>query len=124
MLVGKNPTNSLLKNIIEAIKGIKGVNIVSLDLRKIEEAICKYFIICTGSSNTHVNAIEKNIKKEVIEKAWRTEGNIKTNWILIDYADIVVHIFNQEKRDFYNLEELWGDARITKHRNKTQIKTA
>ena len=116
-----NYKNEMKEN---AIKDIKGQNIISLDLRNIEEAICKYFIICTGSSSTHVSAIERNIKKRVPENPWKTEGKTNINWILMDYIDIVVHIFNQEKREFYNLEDLWGDARITKHRENTKIKTA
>ena len=124
MTVEKKQTNRLRKNIVNAIKDIKGLNIISLNLIDIEEAICKYFIICTGSSNTHVNSIEKNIKKKVKESPWKTEGKTNTNWILMDYIDIVVHIFSKEKREFYKLEELWGDAKITKHRDYTKIKTA
>ena len=124
MIVETKHTNRLRKNIVDAIKDIKGVNIISLNLIDIEEAICKYFIICTGSSNTHVNSIERNIKKKVKESPWKTEGTTNTNWILMDYIDIVVHIFSKEKREFYKLEELWGDARVTKHRDYTKIKTA
>ena len=108
-------TNILLKNIVNAIQDVKGKEIVSLDLRKIESAICKYFIICTGTSNTHVTAIEGNIKRNIIkdtgEKPWNVEGNKMAEWILMDYSDIVVHIFQKEIREFYNIEDLWGDAK-------------
>ena len=84
-------TNILLKNIIDAIKDVKGNEIISLDLKKIESAICKYFVICTGTSGTHVNAIEGNIKKSISkdlgEKPSHTEGNNAGEWILIDYFD-------------------------------------
>ena len=109
-----NKTNILLKNIIEAIERMKGQDIVSLDLRKIDSAICKYFVICTGSSNTHVNSIQGNIRKyiskQVGEKPWHVEGSSNSEWILMDYSDIVIHIFQEKTRIFYNLEEFWGDA--------------
>ena len=110
-------TNILLENIIDAIKDVKGNEIISLDLKKIESAICKYFVICTGTSGTHVNAIEGNIKKAVSkdlgEKPSHTEGNNVGEWILIDYFDVIVHIFQEKKRAFYNIEEFWGDAKLT-----------
>ncbi len=122
MTKDKYNTNILLKTIIKGIENMKGLDIVSLDLKKIETAICKYFIICTGSSNTHSESIQSNIKKEVSkllkEKPWRVEGTSNSQWILMDYSDIVVHIFLKEVRDFYKLEELWGDAKIKKHNIK------
>ena len=112
-------TNILLKNIIDAIKDVKGNEIISLDLKKIESAICKYFVICTGTSGTHVNAIEGNIKKSISkdlgEKPSHTEGNNAGEWILIDYFDVIVHIFQEKKRTFYNIEDFWGDAKLTTH---------
>jgi len=92
---------------------------ISLDLRKIDTAICKFFIICTGTSNTHVNAIEayikKNILKNIGEKPWHIEGANMGKWVLIDYTDIVVHIFQKETRSFYNIEDLWGDAKFIEY---------
>ena len=109
-------TNILLENIINAIQDVKGKEIISLDLRKIDSAICKYFVICTGSSNTHVSAIEGNIKKSIAkdigEKPWHVEGNNKAEWVLMDYSDIVVHIFQEKIREFYNIEDFWGDAKF------------
>ena len=109
-------TDILLEHIINAINNIKGEEIITLDLRKIESAICKYFVICTGTSNTHVNSIEQNIKKlirkEIGEKCLNTEGSDVGEWILIDYSDIMIHIFQKKFREFYNLEELWGDAKL------------
>ena len=114
--------NILLKHIIRTIQDAKGIEIVSLDLRKIETAIFKYFIICTGSSNTHVNAIEgkikKNISQDLGEKPWRIEGVNTGEWILMDYYDIIVHIFQQKTREFYNIEDFWGDAKFTKYKDE------
>ena len=93
-------TNILLEHIVSAIKIVKGKEIISLDLQKIESVICKYFVICTGTSNVHVNAIEGNIKKHVSriagEKPHHIEGANVGEWIVMDYSDIIVHIF-QEK---------------------------
>lgn len=115
-------TNILLKNIITVIQDAKGKEIISLDLRKIESAICKYFIICTGTSSIHVKSIENKIKKKISqdlgEKPWHTEGNNIGEWVLMDYYDIIVHIFQEKTRKFYNLEDFWGDARFTDYEEK------
>ena len=109
-------TNILLKHIINVIQDTKGKEIISLDLRNIESSICKYFIICTGTSNTHVNSIESKIKKMISqhlsEKPLRTEGNNIGEWVLMDYYNIIVHIFQEKTRRFYNLEDFWGDAKF------------
>ena len=112
-------TNILLKNIIEIIQDAKGNEIISLDLQKIESAICKYFIICTGTSSTHVNSIENKIKKTISkefgEKPSHCEGNKIGEWILMDYYDIIVHVFQEKTRKFYNIEDFWGDAKLTNY---------
>ena len=106
----------LLETIIEGIQEVKGINTAILDLKKIETAICKYFVICSGTSNTHVSSIadsvKKNVSKEIQEKPWHIEGLNTSEWVLIDYSDIVVHVFQEETREFYRLEDLWGDAEI------------
>ena len=106
----------LVKAIIDSIKQHKGKEVVSLDLRKIETAVCDFFIICHGTSNTHIASIAENVRKEISkqmkEKPWHTEGEANKEWVLMDYFNIVVHIFNKEKRDFYKLENLWADANI------------
>ena len=106
----------LVKAIIDSIKQHKGKEVVSLDLRKIETAVCDFFIICHGTSNTHIASIAENVRKEISkqmkEKPWHTEGEANKEWVLIDYFNVVVHIFNKEKRDFYKLEILWADANI------------
>jgi ribosome-associated protein len=113
-------TTILLENIVNAIQKVKGNEIISLDLRKIDSAICKYFVICTGTSNTHVNAIEGSIKKTITqdigEKPWHVEGDNVGEWILMDYSDIVVHIFQDKIRQFYNIEGFWGDAKFVNYK--------
>ena len=107
-------TNILLENIISSIKNLKGQEIISLDLRKLDSAITKYFVICTGNSNTQVKAIEGNIKRsislELNQKPLNTEGGNIGEWILMDYSDVIVHIFQEKTRSFYNIEDFWGDA--------------
>jgi len=106
----------LVKAIIDSIKQHKGKEVISLDLRGIETAVCDFFIICHGTSNTHIASIAENVRKEISkqikEKPWHTEGKTNKEWILMDYFNVVVHIFNKEKRDFYKLEDLWADANI------------
>ena len=106
----------LVKAIIDSIKQHKGKEVVSLDLRKIETAVCDFFIICHGTSNTHIASIAENVRKDISkqmkEKPWHTEGEANKEWVLMDYFNVVVHIFNKEKRDFYKLENLWADANI------------
>jgi len=115
-------TNILLKHIINAINSVKGKEIISLDLRKIDTAICKYFVICTGTSNTHVNSIVSNIKKvisrDLSEKPSHIEGNGVGEWVLIDYSDIIVHVFQQNTRAFYNIEGFWGDAKFINYKEE------
>ena len=113
--------NILLKNIVKVIQDAKGKEIISLNFNKIESAICKYFIICTGTSNTHTSAIEAKIKKVISkdlgEKPSHVEGNTSGEWILMDYFDVIVHIFEEKTRDFYNIEDLWGDAEVTTYKD-------
>ena len=108
-------TDTLITNIIEGIDNLKGEKINIIDLRKIDNSVCKYFIICSGNSNTHVksisNSIQKHVWKESNENPWHVEGEERCDWILIDYVDIAVHIFKKETRIFYDLESLWGDAK-------------
>ena len=111
--------DSLISKIIGGIEEVKGVEINLLDLREIQNTVCSYFIICNGTSNTHVNAIvnsvQKTVSKNLKEKPYHTEGEKNSEWVLIDYIDVVVHVFQKQIRDRYDLENLWGDA------NSTQI---
>ncbi len=115
-------TNILLNQIINVIQETKGKEVISLDLTKIDSAICKYFVICTGTSSLHVKSIENKIKKTISqdtgEKPWHTEGNNVGEWILMDYYDIIVHIFQKKTREFYKLEDFWGDAKFINYEEK------
>ena len=110
-------TDDLIALIIKGIDDVKGENIQLLDLRDIENTVCDYFIICTGNSNTQVNAIsgsiQKIVSKELKDKPWHVEGQTNSEWILMDYVNVAVHVFQKHIREFYDLESLWGDAKIT-----------
>ena len=114
----KSNEDALISNIVLGIDNVKGIDVSLLDLRDIENTVCSYFVVCTGSSNTHVNAIvsaiKKTVSKELKEKPFHTEGNDNAEWVLIDYVNVVVHVFQKQIRDYYNIEELWGDAKTTK----------
>lgn len=107
-------TGDTLGVILEALKEKKGKDIVTIDLRKLGNAICDYFVICQGDSTTQVDALCDNVyrkvKKEQKTAAHHVEGTNNSLWVLMDYSDIVVHIFLDEQRKFYNLEDLWADG--------------
>lgn len=114
--------DALLANIIAGIEEVKGNDIEILDLREIDSAVCDYFVICNGNSNTQVNAIvssiQKVVSKELKDKPWHVEGSGNAEWVLMDYVNIVVHVFQKQIREYYNIESLWGDAKITTIANK------
>jgi ribosome-associated protein len=117
--MGKNDLNSeqLANEIVAAIQEIKGENIIKLDLRKLDNSVSDFFIVCHGGSNTHVNSIagsvEKDISKAFKEKPWKVEGRQNSEWVLMDYGNVVVHVFQQAVREFYNIEDLWADGEVT-----------
>mgnify|MGYP000939573895 CR=1 FL=1 len=115
-------TDILLTLILKGIEEIKGNDITILDLREIDTAVCDYFIICNGNSNTQVNAIvnsvQKVVSKEIQDKPWHVEGAENGEWVLMDYVSIVVHVFQKHIREYYNIEDLWGDAKFTVLENK------
>jgi len=106
----------LATTIIEGVQDAKGQGIVQLDMRDIPHAVADFFVICHGNSNTQVDAISRNVEhnafEKLEEKAWQKEGINNAEWILLDYGNVVVHIFYKEAREFYGLEELWADARL------------
>lgn len=110
-------SSKLYKTIINAIKDKKGEDIVSLDLKKINEAVADYFVLCDGKSHIQVKSIADNIIEEIErecgEKPYHVERGDK--WTLVDYVNIVVHVFQQEYRQFYSLEHLWADASRTEY---------
>jgi ribosome-associated protein len=107
----------LITEIIKGIEEVKGDNISIIDLREIENTVCDYFILCDGNSNTQVSAIaasiQKTVSKSLKDKPWHVEGEANAEWILLDYVNLAVHVFQKHVRTFYNLEELWGDGKIT-----------
>lgn len=107
--------------IIDAIQDIKGKNIVKLDLRSLDDAPADYFIVCEGDSSTQVKAISDNIGRKLRDKLGihpnHTEGMDGAKWILVDFFDTVVHVFYPETRAFYEIEDLWSDAKFTQYEN-------
>ena len=108
-------SDQLVTQIIKGIEEVKGKDIQILDLREIENTVCDYFIICNGTSNTQVNAIvnsiQKTVSKSLKEKPWHVEGSNNAEWVLMDYINVVVHVFQKHIREFYDIEGLWGDAK-------------
>ena len=116
--VKKNANELLVDAAVEGILEVKGRDISILDLRNINNRVCDYYIICEADSSTQVNAIansvEVMVKKRIGERPYHTEGFQNSEWILVDYVTVVVHVFQSQIREFYNLESLWADAEITK----------
>jgi len=112
-------SSKLFKTIISAIQEKKGEKIVSLDLRKIPEAVADFFIVCEAGSTTQVKAIADFIEHSTWEtlkdSPYKSEGQQSGHWVLVDYVSIVVHIMQPETRHFYKLEEMWSDAQTEEH---------
>ncbi len=113
--------NQLCDLVVKGMQDKKAESIAVIDLKNIKNAVADYFIICSGTSDTHANSIADTVEDEVFKGTaqwpWHTEGKANREWILIDYVDVVVHVFIKEKRQFYGLEELWGDAEIKRFEN-------
>lgn len=113
-----NKSSKLVEIIINGIQEKKGKDIVSINLKSIDNAVCDYFVICHGDSTRQVdaiaNSIEEEVKKNISENVWHKEGYENAEWILLDYIDVIVHVFQEQTREFYNLEGLWADAEIRK----------
>lgn len=107
----------LINKIVEAIQDTKGEDIRILDLTHIENSVADYFVVCSGNSNTQVSAIagsvEKKVRNELKDRPWHIEGEENAMWILVDYVSVVVHIFQKHIRDYYDIEDLWSDAKVT-----------
>ncbi len=121
-------TDQLITQIIKGIEEVKGQDIEILDLREIENTVCDYFVICNGNSNTQVNAIvnsiQKTVSKAIQEKPWHVEGSNNAEWVLLDYVHVVVHVFQKQIREFYNIEGLWGDAKSVRIESTTKKEEA
>lgn len=115
-------TLKLQEAITFGMKEKKAIDITIIDLQGIKNAVADYFIICSGNSNTQVEAIADSIENEVFkltsEDPWQKEGKANNEWILLDYVNIVAHVFLKDRRKFYSLEELWGDAKIVNIENE------
>ena len=113
----KTNADQLITTIIGGIEEVKGKEITILDLREIENTVCDYFIVCEGTSNTQVNAIvnsiQKQVSKTIKDKPWHIEGTDNAEWVLMDYVNVVVHVFQKHVREYYDIESLWGDAKTT-----------
>lgn len=111
----------LAETIIFGILEKKGLEITKIDFSEMQNSICKYFIVCHGTSNSHISAIADSVEeqafKQLGEKATYVEGKENKEWILVDYIDVVVHIFQEPTRRFYNIEGLWADAKIDTIKN-------
>ena len=117
MSIEKTSADQLIAVILSGIEDVKGKEINILDLREIENTVCDYFIVCEGTSNTQVNAIvnsiQKKVSKELKDKPWHIEGADNAEWVLMDYVNVVVHVFQKHIREYYDIESLWGDAKTT-----------
>ena len=118
MASGKVTSRKLVDIAVNALGDKKGLEIVFIDFRNIPNAVAKYFIICHGTSNVHVaslaDGVIEKLRIEGDSKPWNREGVENAEWILLDYADVVVHLFQENTRQFYNLEGLWADMKITR----------
>jgi len=113
----ENKSIKLVEAIIKGLQEKKAIDIVTINLTKIENTLCKYFVICNGTSNTHVDALTDSVIETVVktcdDKPIHVEGKGNSLWVLIDYADVIVHIFQKDQRNLYQLEDLWIDAEAT-----------
>lgn len=123
--IGGQVTSKVLsEKITQGMLEMKAVDIQIFDLRAVKHAIADFFVLCSGNSDIHIDSISQMIEKyafdQVKQKPWHKEGYANREWILIDFVDVVAHVFNKEKRAFYELEKLWADAKIFTLENSTK----
>lgn len=115
------PVEALVEVIVKGLQEKKGINICAMDLRNTGSAMADFFVLCHGGSARQVDAladsVEEEVRKALGEKPRHREGNDEAEWVLLDYVNVVVHVFSEEKRSFYRLEELWGDGGIKWYEN-------
>jgi len=115
----RNSFPPLVQNILDGMEDVKAQKISVLNLQDLDNAVCDYFVIAQGTSNTQVKAItdsvEETVRKNLSDKPWHVEGTDNGEWILMDYVSVAVHVFLPASREFYDLEGLWGDAKITQY---------
>jgi ribosome-associated protein len=109
-------SDKLADVVVRGMQEKKGLDIVVMNLKELKNAVADYFIVCSASSDTQIDAIARSVEEEVEkltgQSPWQTEGRMNREWVLLDYVDVVVHVFLRDRRQFYALEELWGDAEI------------
>ncbi|HEX8427794.1 ribosome silencing factor [Hymenobacter sp.] len=112
----RQDSDKLAEVVVRGMQEKKALDIVVMNLKELKNAVADYFIVCSASSDTQIDAIARSIEEEVEkltgENPWQTEGRMNREWVLLDYVDVVVHVFLRDRRQFYALEELWGDAEI------------
>ena len=110
-------SDTLADVVVRGIQEKKGLDIVVLNLKELKNAVADYFIICSAGSDTQLDAVARSVEDEVQkitgQNPWQSEGRTNREWVLLDYVDVVVHVFLRDRRKFYALEELWGDANIS-----------
>jgi ribosome-associated protein len=113
-LINSIDSKVLCDCIVEGMQENKAKDIVVLDLREVKNAVTDFFVICSGESTTQVDGVNSSVmrhtRKELQERPWQQEGKENSEWILLDYVDVVAHIFHKDSRSFYDLEDLWADA--------------
>jgi ribosome-associated protein len=113
----RQDSDTLADLVVRGMQDKKASDIVVLNLKELKNAVADYFIICSANSDTQIEAIARSVEEEIEkvtgENAWQTEGRTNREWVLLDYVDVVVHVFLRDRRRFYALEELWGDADIS-----------
>lgn len=110
-------SDELCRLVVNGMSEKKALEITVLDLRDVQNAIADFFVICSGNSDTQIDAIADSVEEEIFKvtrsNPWKKEGRENKEWVLIDYVDVVAHIFQKDRREFYALEKLWGDAVIS-----------
>jgi len=113
----RQDSDRLADIVVRGMQEKKAADIVVLNLKDLKNAVADYFVICSASSDTQIDAIARSVEEEVEkltgQSPWQTEGRMHREWVLLDYVDVVVHVFLRDRRQFYALEELWGDAEIS-----------
>jgi len=113
----KNNSEELSQDIVKGMQEKKATDTVVMDLRKVKNAVADFFVLCSGNSDKQLDSIADSIDKEVFkalkENPWHIEGKNNKEWMLLDYTNVVAHVFRKDRRAFYDLEKLWGDAEVT-----------
>jgi ribosome-associated protein len=113
----RQDSDTLAEVVVRGMQERKGTDVVVLNLKELKNAVADYFIICSANSDTQLDAVARSVEEEVEkltgQNPWQTEGRTNREWVLLDYVDVVVHVFLRDRRQFYALEELWGDAEFT-----------